>query len=220
MKKIFIVEDDSVVKEELTKFLDCYDYTIEETDDFKNIVNIILESGSDLILLDVNLPYFDGYYICNEIRKQSSVPIIMLTSKNTDMDELMSLNLGADDFITKPYNPQILLKHIEAVLRRGSNQNNNIVSHKGLSIDVGKSIAKTEKQVLDLTKNELQILLILIRNKENIVSRDEIINELWQSSEFVDESTLTTNISRLRKKLKELGFDNYIQTKRSQGYIV
>lgn len=218
--KIYVAEDDKILRNELSKLLGSYGYECVYSDDFKNIINDILNSNSELILLDVNLPYYDGYQICREIRKVSDVPIIIVTSRSTDMDELMALNLGADDFVTKPYNSHILLAHISAVLKRGRNTSSETIEYKGLSLILSKGVAEYNGKSEALTKNEIQILVMLIKNKETIVSREEIMNALWQTDEFVDDNTLTVNINRLRRKLSEIGLENFIITKRGQGYMV
>lgn len=218
--KIYVAEDDKILRNELSKLLGSYGYECVYSDDFKNIINDILNSNSELILLDVNLPYYDGYQICREIRKVSDVPIIIVTSRSTDMDELMALNLGADDFVTKPYNSHILLAHISAVLKRGRNISSETIEYKGLSLVLSKGVAEYNGKSEALTKNEIQILVMLIKNKETIVSREEIMNALWQTDEFVDDNTLTVNVNRLRRKLSEIGLKNFIITKRGQGYMV
>ena len=189
--------------------------------DFENIVEHALESKSNLILLDINLPYYDGYYICREIRKCSNVPIIVVTSRQSEIDELMSMNLGADDFITKPYNTQILLARISSVLRRMyQNIDMDFLEFKGLKFNISQSLIEFNGEKIDLTKNESKILYSLIKNKEKIVSRNKLMDELWQSDEFVDDNTLTVNINRLRKKMESIGAIDMLQTKRGQGYIL
>ena len=190
MNKVFIIEDDVKINEQLGSFLKRYGYEVATSFDFENIVDIALEENPKIILLDINLPVFDGYYICKEIRKQSNVPIIVVTSRDTEMDELISMNLGADDFITKPYNAAILLARIESIIRRVYGN------------------------------NESRILYTLIKNKGKIVSRSELMKYLWQNDEFVDDNTLTVNINRLRKKMEEIGANNMLTTKRGQGYIL
>lgn len=218
--KIYIVEDDLVLRQELVKLLNSYGYTCDFSDSFKNIISLIINSNPDLILLDINLPYFNGHYICKEIRKKLNTPIIVVTSLNNDIEELTSINLGADDFITKPYNPQILLARISSILRRTNSNFNEKISHNGLYLVLSKSIVQYNNNEIELTKNEIKILNILILNANNIVSRDEIMNELWQSDTFIDDNTLTVNINRLRKKLEQIGAKDYIKTKRGQGYII
>ncbi|KDR95630.1 DNA-binding response regulator, OmpR family, contains REC and winged-helix (wHTH) domain [Peptoclostridium litorale DSM 5388] len=221
MSSIFIVEDDEKIRKELAIFLERYGYECDFSDDFKNIIDIALDSKPDIILLDINLPYFDGHHICREIRKVSNVPIIVVTSRDTDMDELMSINLGADDFVTKPYNSQILLARINSVLGRCSESSGSQkLEHVGVALDRSKGTVGFEGREEELTKNELRILNVLIKNKGSIVSRNDIMDELWQSDQFVDDNTLTVNISRLREKLKSIGVDDFIKTKRGQGYIV
>ncbi len=218
--KIYIVEDDRVLRSELAKLLKSYGYECVYSDDFQNIVEDIFNKDAELVLLDVNLPYYNGYQVCREIRKRSDVPIIIVTSRNADMDELMSLNFGADDFITKPYNSHILLAHISAVLKRGNRGVSENITYKNLSVSLSKNTVTYNEKTETLTKNEFQILIILIKNKEKIVSREDIMNELWQTEEFIDDNTLTVNINRLRHKLSLIGLDDFIITKRGQGYMI
>ncbi len=217
--KIFIIEDDVVLRKELIQFLNIYGYECEYSDDYPNMIASALSSQADLILLDINLPYVDGYHICREIRKISDVPIIVVTSRQTDMDELMSMNLGADDFVTKPYNTQILLARISALLKR-SKKSGTKTEYKGITIISEKSMISFNGTETELTKNELKILSYLVHNSGRIVSRDELMNELWQSDEFVDDNTLTVNVNRLRRKLEEIRASGFITTKRGQGYIL
>lgn len=219
--KLFIIEDDIVLRTELISLLESYNYSCETSDNFKNIISEATDSDADLILLDINLPYYDGYHVCREIRKRSDVPIMVVTSRNNDMDELMSMNLGADDFITKPYNIQILLARIGAILKRTNQKNySSEVEYKGLTLSMAKSTVYYENKEVELTKNELRILSVLMQNANSIISRDELMDELWQSDEFVDDNTLTVNVNRLRKKLEEIGAADFIKTKRGQGYMI
>lgn len=219
--KIFIIEDEEKIRIELSELLNRYGYEANYSNDFENIVEIALESNSHIILLDINLPYYDGYYICREIRKKSNIPIIVVTSRNSEVDELMSMNLGADDFVTKPYNTQILLARISSLLRRTyQNMDLEIFEFKGLKYSMSTSEMEFDNNKVELTKNESRILYTLIKNKEKIVSRNELMKSLWQNDEFVDDNTLTVNINRLRKKLEEVGAVDYLQTKRGQGYIL
>ncbi len=219
--KIFVVEDETEICKELSVLLQKYGYAYESSTDFAHITDHILKAEADLVLLDINLPYQDGYTICHEIRKQSDIPIIVLTSRNTDFDELMSLNIGADDFISKPYNAQVLIARIQKILKRNYEaQVNSVLIHKGLTINLLKATASYGDKEVDLTKNELGILRLLVVNKGNVIPRDAIIDELWQSDEFIDENTLNVNIVRLRKKLSEIGAPDYLETKRGLGYKV
>ncbi|WP_195517208.1 response regulator transcription factor [Paraclostridium bifermentans] len=219
--KVFIIEDEEKIRIELSEFLNRYGYETSYANDFENIVEIALKSAPHIILLDINLPYYDGYYICREIRKKSNVPIIVVTSRNSEIDELMSMNLGADDFVTKPYNTQILLARISSLLRRTyQNIDLEVFEFNGLKYNMSTSEMEFNNNKIELTKNESRILYTLIKNKEKIVSRNELMKSLWQNDEFVDDNTLTVNINRLRKKLEEIGASDYLQTKRGQGYIL
>lgn len=219
--KIFIVEDEAAIREELIQMLQKYGYECEISDDFQNIGEKALSSKADLILLDINLPYQDGFQVCRYIRQKSNVPIIILTSRNTDFDELIGLNIGADDFVSKPYNGQVLLARIQKILARTYEvQSNTLLTHKGLTLNLLRATISHNGNEKELTKNELGILRLLMLNKGNIIPRDAIIDELWQSEEFIDENTLNVNVVRLRKKLAEIGLPDYLETKRGMGYSV
>ncbi|MCX2824327.1 MULTISPECIES: response regulator transcription factor [Bacillus] len=222
MKKIMIIEDDTVIREELQNFLQRYGYDVKAPIDYNNIMQYVENENADLILLDINLPVFDGYYICREIRKNSDVPIIIVTSRDNEVDELMSMNLGADDFITKPYNTEILLARITNILKRtyGSSKVSNMLSYMDFHLNLSNASVMYKNQAIELTKNEVKILSYLINNKGNIVKREFLMEHLWKSDYFVDDSTLTVNITRLRKKLEEIGIENPIETRRGLGYIM
>ncbi len=222
MSKIVIVEDDRKLREELKIFLEKHGYNVEMLEKFDNTIEDILNAKPDLILLDINLPYVDGEYICKEIRKISNVPIIMVTSRDNELDELLSINNGADQYVTKPYNIQILLAKIERLLKRSysSNISQDKINCGNFILNISKSIIEKENISLELTKNELKILYFLVLNKEKIVSRNEIMDYLWDSESFVDDNTLTVNIKRLRTKLEEIGLKDIIETKRGLGYIL
>ena len=211
MHKILIVEDDEKLRNELETFLKNNGYIVFGLKSFDNCIEDILESNSDLILLDINLPFFDGEYICKEIRKKSEIPIIMVTSRDNEMDELLSINYGADDYITKPFNTHILLARISSILKRTNKNDSNKISESKLEKD-GKEI--------DLTKNERKILQCLLSSRNKIVSREEMMDFLWSTDEFVDDNTLTVNITRVRNKLGEFGLKELLETKRGQGYIL
>ncbi len=221
MSKIIIVEDSETIREELKIFLTRYEYYVIAPSNFENIVEVILEENPDLLLLDINLPVFDGYHICREIRKHSDMPIIIVTSRNSDMDELMSMNLGADDFITKPYNTQILLARISSLLRRVNvSSSNDIMNYNNLKLNLSNSSITYNGNTVELTKNELKILSCMIKNKGKIVSRDELMDFMWNSDAFVDDNNLSVNVTRLRKKLEEVGMKETIETRRGLGYIL
>lgn len=218
--KICIVEDNRKIREELTSFLQKYGYTVGAVSDFDgDVVSAIVREQADLLLLDINLPMVDGYSICREIRKQSSIPIIIVTSRNTEMDELMSMNLRADDFITKPYNTQILLARINSVLKRAYQTVDKIDCGRFV-LNLSKSLLEYDGYEIELTKNELRILNTLAQHAGSIVSRDELMNDLWSGDMFVDENTLNVNVNRLRKKMEEAGLEDVIETKRGQGYLL
>lgn len=223
MFNIAIIEDTEIIREELSKLLLKYGYKTTLLTDFENVIEDVLKSNADLVLLDINLPYYDGYHICREIRKKSSVPLIIVTSRDSDMDELMSMNLGADDFITKPYNTQILLARIEAILRRSKEvkDDSNILTYKNLKLDLSKGIVILEDgNTLELTKNEIKILSYLMERKGEIVSREDLMEYLWNSDYYVDDNTLSVNVTRIRKKLQEVGVTDVIETRRGLGYIM
>jgi DNA-binding response OmpR family regulator len=221
MQTILIVEDDRIIRRELTVFLEKYGFLVKATDDFSDVANWVLGEDAHLVLLDINLPLYDGYHICREIRKSSDIPVIVVTSQSGEADELMSMNLGADDFIVKPYNTRILLARIQNVLRRAyGNTENAIISVRDVRLNLNNSVVSCQNSARELTKNELRILRLLMAREGEIISRDKIMTELWQSDEFVDDNTLTVNINRLRKKLAEIGAVDFISTKRGQGYMV
>ena len=222
MYKIMIVEDDITIRDELKNLLNRYGYEVSIIDDFSNAVNHIVESNCDLILLDVNLPVFDGYHICREVRKNLDTPIIIVTSRDNEIDELMSMNLGADDFITKPYNTQILLARISSILKRTykKNDSSEILKYKDLILDLSNGSVSYNNKSCELTKNELKILAHLIKNQNSIVSRDILMEILWNSDIFVDDNTLSVNVTRLRKKLDDIGIKDAIETRRGLGYIM
>lgn len=219
MKKIMIVEDDKVIAEELYNLLKSSNYEAIILTDFKNAKNEILKSGVDLILLDINIPILNGEILLKEIRKESNVPVIMVTSKSEEADEILSYSYGADDYIIKPYNPTILLLKIAAIFKR-CELNSNIISYKDLSFDIGKGIVKNKNREVILTKNEIIIFSLLLNHQDRIVSKDEIMTDLWNNDEYINENALTVNISRLRAKLSELGYDNIIETRKGIGYRI
>lgn len=219
MYSILIVEDDVKLRNELAIFFRNSGYDVKEIENFDDTVNSIIEAKCDLILLDINLPNLNGEIICKTVRKDINTPIIIVTSRNTELDELLSINYGADDFITKPYNTQILLARVERLLKR-TNTTDEKISYKEMTIDISKSVIIKDNNEIDLSKNELKIFVYLLKNKNKIVSRDDLMNYLWNTSEFIDDNTLTVNINRLRNKLLSLGYEDLIVTKRGQGYII
>ena len=220
MKHIIIVEDNLELAKELKTLLTRNNYSAEYVEDFGDVVGELTSKPADMILLDINLPGADGTTILKQLRAVSDTPVIMVTSKNTDMDELLSMSFGADDFIAKPYNPSILLLHIEAVFKRSMKQTEAVYRYEDIVVDPERGIMTVGEEVVELTKNEMGILTFMFKNKGKIVSRDELISYLWDSDEFVDDNTLTVNINRVRHKLEEYGHGDVIKTKRGQGYII
>ena len=221
---IFIIEDDQSLSNEIKLALSKWGYSVGQVNDFENITNEVLDSNPKLILMDINLPSYDGFYWCSQIRNFMKVPIIFISSRDNDMDIIMSINMGGDDYITKPFSPQVLVAKIQAILRRTYSYNNDlksdVIKFKDITLNIveGKLYFKGEN--VDLTKNELKIMNILMSNQEKIVSREEIIEELWDTDEFISENTLTVNVNRLRKKLNSIGLEDVIGTKKGQGYII
>ena len=222
MQKILIIEDDEKLRCELETFLNKNGFVATSLKKFDNAVEDILKIQADLLLLDINLPYTDGEFICKEIRKTSNVPIIMVTSRDNEMDELLSLNYGADQYVTKPYNIQILLAKIVGLLKRNQNAGNNpdIIDCGEFVLNTAGGIVEKEDNKVELTKNEYKILEYLVLHRQQVISRDEIMDYLWESEEFVDDNTLNVNIKRLRMKLEELGLTDQIETRRGQGYLL
>lgn len=221
MKQILIVEDDMALAQELSLLLTRNNYEAEYLTGFQDVATQILAKSPDMVLLDINLPGADGQSILKQLRRESEIPVIMLTSKNTEMDEVLSMSFGADDFVAKPYNPSILLLHIEAVFKRyGGSGKESTLTYGELTMDVARGMLRVGDKTTELTKNEAGILGYLLQNQGRIVTRDELISYLWDSEEFVDDNTLTVNMNRVRKKLEELGFSDIIKTKRGQGYLL
>lgn len=221
MYHVMIIEDNDKIRNELCDFLNKNGYHAFGPSNFENTLETISEEKPDLLLLDLNLPVVDGHYICREIRKNSDLPIIIVTSRDSDIDELISMNLGADDFVSKPYNLQILLARISRVLQRAyEHTSSNLLQIGEVTLDISKSMLTYQDKTIDLTKNELRIMHCLFQNKNAIVSRNELMQHMWDCDLFVDDNTLTVNINRLRKKLEYLRLDDLIQTKRGLGYII
>lgn len=222
MQKILIVEDDEKLRGELEIFLNNNGYEAESLKTFDNTINDILSINPNLILLDINLPGVDGEYVCKEIRKVSNVPIIIVTSRDSEIDELLSINYGADHYITKPFNIQILLAKIASLLRR-SNMSDEIcekIDAKDFILNISKNTIEKGDKSIELTKNEYKILRYLVQNRDKIVLREDIMDCLWETESFIDDNTLSVNITRLRNKLEELGLKELLETRRGQGYIL
>ena len=217
MKKIFIVEDDKSICMEIVEILENEGYAASYLTDFEHSKEEILAAGADLILMDINIPGINGRNLLKEIRKESDIPVIMVTSRTSEMDEVLSMSYGADDYITKPYNPTILLLRIAAVLKRMEGSQ-NAASYRGAEVNFSKGTIRLGEKEQVLTKNEMIIFQRLLSSKDKIVSRDEIMTDLWDNEEYVNDNALTVNISRLRTKLAELGLPDAIETRKKQGY--
>ena len=220
MARIAIIEDDEAIRSARSEMLQKNGHEAVVVASFERVVDATLEANPDLVLLDLNLPGLDGTVVCREIRSRSSVPIIVVTSRTGEIDEVMCMTLGADDFIAKPYSSHVLLVRIEALLRRVGGMAATTMSHNGLTLDVSRSTVTANGRTVELTKNELRILSLLMRSAGAIVPRETIMVELWDSDAFVDDNTLTVNINRLRQTLARLGVNDYLVTHRGQGYSV
>ena len=220
MALIYIVEDDEPIRRELVDILARAGFEIEACESFEHVSRNILAAAPDLVLLDLTLPVKDGQHICHEVRRESEVPIIVLTSRATEIDEVMAMTLGADDFVPKPYSARVLVARINALLRRtaAAGERSTLV-HKGLELDLMVTNTATGDST-ELTKNELRILSLLLGRAGKIVSRPAIMQDLWDSDAFVDDNTLTVNINRLRTTLEKIGIKGYLTTHRGQGYSV
>lgn len=219
MQKILIIEDEENISNELKTLLESSGYEAIILKDFKNSLTKIKEIKPDLILLDINIPYLNGQILLKEIRKEENTPVIMVTSKNNETEEVLSMSYGADDYITKPYNPTILLLRINAVLKR-LERNMSSIKYKDILINTQKGVLIKDNKEIILTKNEMIILNYLIQKRGKIVTRDELMTDLWNNSEYVNDNALTVNISRLRSKLDEIGCENAIETRKGLGYIL
>ena len=224
MARIFVVEDDAPIRNEVIEVLERQGFEVSYCLTFDHVVEDILAAQPNLVLLDLTLPGTDGQLICRELRQQSDIPVIVLTSRVTEVDEIMSMTMGADDFVSKPYSARVLVARIQALLRRAqpSQDASRTLEHKGLAIDLSRSCAtsrETAKSV-ELTKNEMRILSLLMSHAGTIVSREAIMRDLWDSDAFVDDNTLTVNINRLRSTLEKIGVTGYLATHRGRGYSV
>lgn len=219
MKKIQIIEDDLSIANELKELLENAEYEAVIVTDFSNVLAEIKKENADLILLDINIPKLNGELLLQQLRKESNTPVIMVTSKNSEVDEVLSISYGADDYITKPYNPTILLLRIGAVLKRSERKLEKLTYHN-LEIIPQKGIIKQQEKEIILTKNEMIIFLYLLQSQGKIVTRDELMTDLWNNDEYINDNALTVNISRLRAKLKEIGYEDVVETRKGQGYIL
>jgi DNA-binding response OmpR family regulator len=220
--RMMLVEDNPSARRAVAALLTRYGYEVVAPTQFDDLLAEFERAKPHLVLLDINLPVFDGFYLCRELRRRSEVPIIFLTSRDSDMDQVMGMTLGGDDYITKPYSAEVLLARVSAVLRRvyGRGPMIDTLEHRGLRLDLSTGVASHGEQQVELTRNELKLLHALMEKQGTVVSREQLMERLWSSDLFVDENTLTVNIARLRAKLAEMGLEGYIETRRGLGYIV
>ncbi|NMW12738.1 response regulator transcription factor [Bacillus paranthracis] len=221
--KVLLVEDEPTIRETVADELEKWGFKVWMSTNFEHILNDFLAQSPQLVLLDINLPYFDGFYWCRKIREVSKVPIIFLSSRDNPMDMVMAMNMGGDDFMQKPFYTDVLVAKIQALMRRTysyTQTETNVVEYEGVVLNLQSGEVTYHNQILELTKNEFKILQILMQNIGSIVSRDNIMRKLWENESFVDDNTLTVNVARVRKKLAELGKEEFIHTKKGQGYII
>lgn len=219
-KRLLLIEDDFNLIKYMKEYLEAYDYSVQTIKDFNNIEEEICASGSDLILLDINLPKFDGFYYLKVIRKRLSVPVIIVSSRSEEGEQIRGIDSGADDYVTKPFSMGILLAKINAVLRRTSILNENAIEINGIKLLCESMELKAEDKSIPLSKNEFRLLKIFFTNYEKVVKREDLLEELWDEDEFVDDNTLTVNITRLKKRLKDNDIQLTIETKRGVGYVL
>ncbi|MCX7711657.1 MAG: response regulator transcription factor [Clostridia bacterium] len=223
MYRILIIEDDHALCGKIVEGLQKWKFEPVIIEDFEDIMKEFVQNSPHLVLLDINLPYFDGFHWCRKIREISKVPILFLSSRDANMDILMAVNMGGDDFIAKPFSMDILMAKIQALLRRTysySGSSNEVIECSRVVLNISESSLLYRDSKIDLTKNELKILMLLMKNKGKVIPREKIMKILWDEEVFVNDNTLTVNINRLRSKLEEMGLENWISTKKGQGYII
>lgn len=220
MYRIFIVEDDETIAKTVKRHLESWDYEVETVSDFSNVFTEFLAFAPQLVLMDIKLPLYNGYHWCQEIRKVSKVPVIFLSSASDNLNIVMAVNMGGDDFIPKPFDLEVLTAKVQAMLRRSYDflGQGTVIGHRGAILNMTEATLVYQDEKMELTKNELRILQVLMENKEKVVSRDVLMTKLWESDSYVDENTLSVNINRLRKKLSAMGLSDFILTKKGIGY--
>ncbi|AOR24455.1 response regulator transcription factor [Clostridium taeniosporum] len=222
MYKVLIVEDDLTIASILKNHLCKWGHEAEIISDFNNVLSSFIEYDPQLVILDITLPFYNGFYWCTEIRKISKVPILFASSASDNMNLIMAINMGADDFIAKPFDLNVVIAKVQALIRRAYSfqGQTNILENDGAVLNLGDTTITYNNKKLELSKNEFKILQILLENKNKAVSRDDIMKHLWNSDSFIDDNTLTVNVARLRKKLEDIELKNFIKTKKGIGYIV
>lgn len=223
MAKIMIVEDETTIRELISEELQKWQFETIGTTDFNDVLDDFQEENPQLVLMDINLPVYDGYYWCQKIREVSKAPIIFISSRSTNMDMIMAMNMGADDFVTKPFQIDVLIAKINALLRRSynySDTDSEVLSHNGITLNVDNGRMEIKGEMIDLSKNEYRLLYLLMKKHGKILTREKLLRALWDDERFVDDNTLTVNINRLRKKIEQAGIAGYIETKVGVGYMV
>lgn len=222
MYKLLIIEDDTGIADAIKTQAEMWNLEVSIVENFRNVLQEFVQFQPHIVLLDIGLPFFDGYHWCGEIRKISNVPIIFISSASDNMNIVMAVNMGADDFIAKPFDQSVLMAKVQAILRRTYNFSSNVpvLEHRGAFLNTGDNTLTYNNKKIELTKNEYRIMLCLMENKGKVVSREKFMEKLWETDSFVDENTLTVNINRLRKKLDAAGLENFIKTKFGVGYII
>lgn len=220
MYRILIVEDDEIIARSIQEHLQAWNYEVYRIQDFSQVMAEFAAVQPQLVLMDIALPFFNGYHWCSEIRKVSQVPVVFLSSASDNMNIVMAVNMGADDFIAKPFDMDVLTVKIQALLRRSYDfaGTSSILEHKGVMLNITEATLTYQEEKIELTKNDLKILQVLMENKEKVVSRDTLMTKLWESDDYVDENTLSVNVNRLRKKLESIGIEEFIITKKGIGY--
>lgn len=222
MYRIFLVEDDETIARLIKKHLEKWEYEVSTVQDFGNVLGEFAACDPQLVLLDIRLPFYNGHYWCTQIRQVSKVPIIFLSSVSDNMNIVMAMNMGADDFIPKPFDLEVLTAKVQALLRRSYDfaGSSSMLEHKGMLLNLSDATILYQEQKVELTKNELKILQTLIENKTQVVTRETLMTRLWESDMYVDENTLSVNVNRLRKKLTSIGLEDSILTKKGIGYQI
>lgn len=222
MYRILIVEDDQIIAKTMKKGLEDWDYTVQCVTDFRNVINEFIDFDPQLVLLDISLPFFNGYHWCSEIRKLSKVPILFISSTSDNMNIIMAINMGGDDFITKPFDLTVLTAKVQALLRRTYDfaGTSNLIEHRDAILNTNDATLVYQDAKIELTRNEYKILVVLMEHKGKVVSRDTLMTRLWETDSFVDENTLTVNVTRLRKKLDSIGLNDFVATKKGIGYLL
>ena len=220
MHKILLVEDDEVIRQQVKKILEQWEYEVVLVEDFMEVLSLFVKEEPHLVLMDIGLPLFNGYHWCQEIRKVSKVPIMFLSSRDQAMDIVMAINMGGDDFVTKPFDQNVLLAKIQGLLRRSYEfgKDQSLLEYMGVILNLKAMDLVYQGEVVSLTKNEFQILQVLFERSGNIVSREDLMKELWNNDFFIDDNTLSVNVARLRKKLEAVGLKDFIETKKGVGY--